>query len=485
MNKQQMFEKSHKYDWFSIIADLVAIVCYIGFFLYFFNLMEIPYSGGQYAYWEDFDAIIFDSIFGPISGGQINLSLTLLAFLLVVNVPLTVIAIKKQKTSNLYDIGDYGAFTKFVQGIVSLLSFNVVGAGVRFYNTFQLTRIVNGYGFTGAMKAIPGWFKKLFQKKVKEEDPDLNPDDPETVLLKKNIKKQNILYAIRMTLTYTLLVIVGLFIFVPFYWMIMTSLRTYYDSSEALNPSLFILPSEAQWINYKVVLQELDFGIYLQNTLYVGVLSTIGTIFTTVLAAYAFARLEFKGREAIFSTLIMTMMIPGELYIITNFLTVSRNGLGWVGMGTGQNNYFLAMIIPFMTSISYIFFLRQNFKQIPESLYKAALVDGCSDLKYLTRVMIPIAAPTIVTITILNVISSWNAFIWPRLITSTGGAEGQAFWLISVALRDVSFTIPGGDRVMYNLQIAASALVTVPLIIVFLALRKYIVNGVGRSGTKG
>jgi len=178
----------------------------------------------------------------------------------------------------------------------------------------------------------------------------------------------------------------------------------------------------------------------------------------------------------------MTMMIPGELYIITNFITVSKNGLGWVG--TQNNNYFLAMIIPFVTNISFIFFLRQNFKQIPEALYKAARVDGCSDFKYLTRVMVPIASPTIFTITILNVFSSWNAYIWPRIITGVGGQEGKNFWLISNALRDTAF-VREDSKVMYNLQIAASTLVTVPLLIVFFLFRKYIMNGIGRSGTKG
>jgi ABC-type glycerol-3-phosphate transport system permease component len=343
--------------------------------------------------------------------------------------------------------------------------------------------MTHGYGFTGFLKTLPSTFKKWFSKK--EIAPQSLVEDPEALRLKKSIRRQTLTHALRMLLTYIFLTLVALFIFIPFYWMILTSLRTYYDSSVAFNPSFWISPSNMQWINYKIVWEELDFGLYIKNTLFVGVMSTIGTVFTTVTAAYAFARLEFKGREAIFSVLIMTMMIPGELYIITNFMTVSGRGLGWVGMPAGENEYFLAMIIPFMTSISYIFFLRQNFKQIPDSLYKAALVDGCSDLKYLTRVMIPIASPTIFTITILNVIGSWNAFIWPRLITSIGGAEGQNYWLISVALRDLSFTLPGEGRIMYNLQIAASALVTVPLLIVFLSLRKYIMSGIGRSGTKG
>jgi ABC-type glycerol-3-phosphate transport system permease component len=266
--------------------------------------------------------------------------------------------------------------------------------------------------------------------------------------------------------------------------MVITSLKDFRGSVSS-NPEFFIGLSRWNWVNYKVVLTELNFAVYIKNTVIVALFSTAGTIITTILAAYAFARIEFKGRELLFSILIMTMMIPGELYIITNYLTVSKNGFGWVGMPTGENNYFLAMIIPFVTSISYIFFLRQNFKQIPEALYKAARVDGCSDFKYLMRVMVPIASPTIFTITILNVFSSWNAYIWPRIITSVGGEEGKGYWLISNALRaDSSFVLDNG-RVMYNLQIAASALVTVPLLIVFFLFRKYIMNGIGRSGTKG
>ena len=183
------------------------------------------------------------------------------------------------------------------------------------------------------------------------------------------------------------------------------------------------------------------------------------------------------------------MMIPGEIYMITNFLTVSRDGFGWIGTGSGDPiGYFATMIIPSLVSVFYIFFLRQAFKQVPESLYKAAKVDGCGDMKFLTRVMIPIAGPTIFTITILNILGSWSAFIWPRLITSVEPNVGKNFWLISVALRESSFVLDKGTGIsetMFNLQIAATAIVTVPLIIVFLLLRKYIMNGVGRSGIKG
>jgi ABC-type glycerol-3-phosphate transport system permease component len=211
----------------------------------------------------------------------------------------------------------------------------------------------------------------------------------------------------------------------------------------------------------------------LRNTLFVGILSMLGTVTTTILAAFAFSRLDFKGREFIFSILLMTMMIPGELYTITNFITVTK--LNW------YNTYF-ALIFPFMTSVFYIFFLRQSFKQIPDTLYRAAQVDGCGDFKYLTRVMIPIAKPTITTITILSAIGAWDAYIWPQLV-----APDRSMWLISVALRGTSFVVGTGSdaRPVYNLQLAATALVTVPLLIVFFSLKKYIIAGVGRSGTKG
>ena len=272
--------------------------------------------------------------------------------------------------------------------------------------------------------------------------------------------------------------------------MILTSLKTFQEA-RSNNPRFWVPFSELQWVNIKFVIEQLDFGLYIKNTLIVAVLSTAGTIVTTVLAAFAFARIDFKGREALFSLLLMTMMIPGEIYMITNFITVSNNpsGFGWIGTGVDNPvGYFSTMILPFMTSVFYIFFLRQTFKQVPDALYRAAKVDGCSDFKFLTRVMLPIGGPTIFTITILSIIGSWNAFVWPRLITRVEPTIGSKYWLISVALREESFVLDKGGGVaetMFNLQIAASAIVTVPLIIVFLIFRKYIIRGVGSAGTKG
>jgi ABC-type glycerol-3-phosphate transport system permease component len=226
-----------------------------------------------------------------------------------------------------------------------------------------------------------------------------------------------------------------------------------------------------QWVNFKVALVEFNYARFIFNTFIVGILSMLGTVVTTILAAFAFSRLDFKGRDFMFSVLLMTMMIPGELYTITNYVTVSQ--LGWI-------NTRYALVIPFMTSVFYIFFLRQSFKQIPDTLYRAAQVDGCGDFKYLARVMIPIAKPTITTITILSAIGAWDAYIWPQLV-----APAEENWLISVALRSPQFQIGEEGRPLYHLQLAAAAIVTIPLLIVFFTLKKYIMAGVGRSGTKG
>lgn len=286
-------------------------------------------------------------------------------------------------------------------------------------------------------------------------------------------KKDFVMQIVRLVLTYTVLTFTALFIFIPFYWMVLTALKTYAESSASSNPSFFISLSDMQWVNFKIALTEFNFLQYIGNTVFVGITTMVFTVLTTILAAFAFSRLEFKGREFIFSLLLMTMMIPGELYTITNYITVSR--LGWI-------DSFYALIVPFSASVFYIFFLRQTFRQIPDTLYRAAKVDGASDFKYLTRVMIPIAAPTIITIIILSSIGAWDAYIWPQLVGRT-----DKTMLVSVALRNQNFSVGSGadQRPMYNLQLAATTIVTVPLLIVFFSLKKYILAGVGRSGTKG
>ena len=483
---KNLFKKSNKIEKITFIFDFLAIATYMSLFLILFGMLELPevVSGSMNLDNLQFMTPIYHFLSITMDKWQMNFVISLAILFSLVSIPMLLININKVRTRTIYEINSYTAGSKFTQAIVNLLSLNFVSAGLRLYNMFILIKFVKGYNakefFKSIFPAIKIYFSEKFKKKKIKNIENL---DEYSLSIKQSIRRQTRANILRLFLTYLFLITVAFVIIIPFYWMMLTSLKDFSGSVSA-NPDFFIGISRMNWVNYKVVLEALDFGLYIKNTVLVALFSTAGTIITTVLAAYAFARIEFKGRELLFSILIMTMMIPGELYIITNFITVSKNGFGWVGMPTGQNNYFLAMIIPFVTSISYIFFLRQSFKQIPDSLYKAARVDGCSDFKFLTRVMVPIASPTIFTITILNVFSSWNAYIWPRIITGVGGEEGQKFWLISNALRDTAFVQENG-RVMYNLQIAASALVTVPLLIVFFSFRKYIMNGIGRSGTKG
>jgi ABC-type glycerol-3-phosphate transport system permease component len=483
---KKLFEKSKKIEKITFIFDILAIIAYIALFLILFNLLELPpvVDGRMNLDILQFMTPTYEFLGSTLDKWQMNSIISIIIIFMVVNIPMLAVNMKRNSTKTIYEINSYSAASKFVQAVINLLSFNIVSAVLRTYNTFITIKFVKGYNVKEFFKSIiPAIKNTIAKRKAKRAQVIEDNADDYSSSLKKNIRRQTTIHTFRLLGTYLFLVLMALIIIIPFYWMVLTSLKDF-TGATTNNPEFYIGISRWNWINYKVVLTELNFGLYIKNTVIVAVFSTVGTIITTILAAYAFARIEFKGRELLFSILIMTMMIPGELYIITNFITVSKNGLGWVGMPTGQNQYFLAMIIPFVTSISYIFFLRQNFKQIPESLYKAARVDGCSDFKYLTRVMVPIASPTIFTITILNVFSSWNAYIWPRIITGVGGQEGQNYWLISNALRDTAFVQEGG-KVMYNLQIAASALVTVPLLIVFFAFRKYIMNGIGRSGTKG
>jgi ABC-type glycerol-3-phosphate transport system permease component len=318
------------------------------------------------------------------------------------------------------------------------------------------------------------------------------------------IKRVNmrILYLIIVTLLLNI-VVFGSAIFTKYYQTVFSlrEMTLFKNPAVDLGLTIFVESVKDLIMNYRIVIfipfivmviyafivrhyykkDGLDFGEK-------GVMFKSNLLNGTILGAFAFSRIDFKGRDMIFSVLLMTMMIPGEIYIITNFTTVSRAGFGWIGTGTNNAaGYFATMIFPMMVSVFYIFFLRQSFKQIPDALYRAAKVDGCSDFKFLRRVMLPIASPTLITITILNILGTWSAFIWPRLITSVEPQFGKNYWLISVALREESYVLESGadPLPMFNLQIAASAIVTVPLVIVFLLLRKYIMSGVGRSGTKG
>ncbi|MEC9484642.1 MAG: carbohydrate ABC transporter permease [Candidatus Izemoplasma sp.] len=275
---------------------------------------------------------------------------------------------------------------------------------------------------------------------------------------------------------YTFLVGFAIFVLIPFYWMVLTSFKSFEQVRTEVPPSLFIGFKELRIIeNYTSAWLAAPYWEYMLRTVAVAAISTIGTIFTTIFAAFAFARLNFKGRDILFLALISTMMIPGEMFVITNYITVSN--LGWYqSVGQTQLEAMLALTMPFMTSVFYLFFLRQAFKQIPDELYLAAKVDGTSDWKYLWKIMVPIASPTIITIIILNAMGTWSAYIWPKLVAGP-------YPLVTNGLREAYQDFFG--IVNYSQQMAAALIVTLPLLIVFLFLKKYIMRGVSRSGIKG
>lgn len=282
----------------------------------------------------------------------------------------------------------------------------------------------------------------------------------------KIIKKEKTKKIISSIFIYIFLILVAIYIVFPFYWMIITSLKSTQEL-DSLNVTYF--PKKIIWSNYPDAMRRARMGRLMYNTVLVGVFSTLGTLVTTICAAYAFARIKFIGRDLLFTIFLATMMIPGEMMVITNYITVIN--LNWI-------DTYQAMIVPFMVSVYYIYLLRQNFRQIPNELYLAAKVDGTSDLKYLFKVMIPIAMPTITTITILKLMGSWNSYVWPTLVTTKENMR-----LVSNGLR-TAFTSDEG-RTSQNLQMAASAIITAPLMLLFLFMRKYIMRGVSRSGIKG
>jgi len=276
-------------------------------------------------------------------------------------------------------------------------------------------------------------------------------------------------------LTYLFIVALALLVIFPFYWMIITSLK---QRAEITAATQTFFPNIVMWSNYVYVFQVFNFGTYMTNTIVVAIFSTIGTLLTTIFAAFAFARLRFKGRDAVFMIFLMTMMIPGEMMVISNYITVAS--FGWIGEGQTLTQAYLAMIVPFIISVFYIYLLRQNFKQIPNELYLAAKVDGKSDWSFLWKVMVPLAAPTLISICILKFMGTWNSYVWPNLVTSK-----EAYRLVSNGLRGSGFVDVDTGNVEYGYQMAATVLVTVPLFLLFIFFRKYIMRGVGRAGIKG
>jgi multiple sugar transport system permease protein len=303
--------------------------------------------------------------------------------------------------------------------------------------------------------------------------------------IEKEKSRQRVVRITVQIFLYAFLVVMALIVIFPFYFMLISSVK---ELEEYRLPVQTLWPNKIVLFNYVEAFKTANLATLFSNTLYVGVISTVLSLVITVITAFAFARLEFKGKNAMFAALLATMMIPGELFTITNYQTVSDFlGLRTLGRELGSQdliamgdwkNTFTVLIVPFLVSVFYIYLLRQNFLQIPNELYLAAKVDGTSDLKYLWKVMIPLALPTLISITILKMMGAWNSYMWPRLV-----ANDDAHRLITNGLRN-AFQTTSGD-VNIPVQMAAVAIVSAPLFLVFIFLRKYIMKGVSRSGIKG
>ena len=269
------------------------------------------------------------------------------------------------------------------------------------------------------------------------------------------------------TVTYTLLSVWGLIVLFPFYWMLLTSVKSYGAYNAEYVPQFFTLSPTLQ--NYVDAFTTVPLAQYLLNTLVFTLLTTAAMLIVSILAAFAFARLDFKGRDLAFTLFLSMMMIPSELVVITNFVTITDWDL---------RNHFLGLILTSVSSVFYIYLLKENFAQVPDELYYAAKADGTSDMKYLLKVLVPICRPTIVTITILKIIECWNSYIWPRLIT-----DDPNYYLVSNGIQEIREN--GFGRENIPAMMAAVVAISVPLIILFLIFRKKIMEGVARGGTKG
>ena len=304
-----------------------------------------------------------------------------------------------------------------------------------------------------------------------EETKEKPSDITSKTLVEKDMKdvstRQKITKVVVYVLLYAFLITMAIIVLFPFYWMLISSVKSL---EEYMLPTPTLFPRKIYLSNYIRAFNTANLGTLFINTVYVGVVSTLLSLVITVLSAFAFARLEFKGKNALFAALLATMMIPGELFTITNYVTVSK--FGWL-------NTYTVLIVPFLVSVFYIYLLKQNFMQIPNELYLAAKVDGTKDLKYLWKVMIPLALPTLISITILKMMGAWNTYVWPRLV-----ANRQNMRLITNGLRN-AFTNANTNETDYPVQMAAVAIVSLPLFLVFIFLRKYIMKGVSRSGIKG
>lgn len=287
------------------------------------------------------------------------------------------------------------------------------------------------------------------------------------VNIKKAERSSRIKKGIASTVTYTLLSVWGLAVLFPFYWMILTSLKSYGEYNSEVIPKLFTLsPVFDNYIKAFTAVPLLD---YFLNTVIFTLATTAIMLFVTVLAAFAFSKLNFKGKNLVFTIFLAMMMIPSELVVITNYVTMTNLDL---------RNTFTGLVLPSVTSVFYIYLLKENFSQVPDELYYAAKVDGTSDMRFLTKVLMPMCRPTIVTVTILKVIECWNSYVWPRLVT-----DNEDYFLVSNGIQAIRES--GFGREDIPAMMAAVVVITLPLIILFLIFRKKIMEGVARGGTKG
>lgn len=273
--------------------------------------------------------------------------------------------------------------------------------------------------------------------------------------------------AVTKTVTYVLLTLWGIIVLFPFYWMVLSSLKSYGAYNAEYIPKFFTLSPTLQ--NYADAFIAVPLARYFANTLIFTAATTAIMLAVTVLAAYAFARLEFRGKDLVFTLFLSLMMIPSELVVITNFVTITD---------LDMRNTFWGLILPSVTSVFYIYLLKENFAQVPDELYYAAKVDGTSDLKFLFKVMLPVCRPTVITVVILKVIECWNSYVWPRLIT-----DDPNYFLVSNGIQEIREN--GFGRENIPAMMAAVVVISVPLIILFLIFHKKIMEGVARGGTKG
>lgn len=266
---------------------------------------------------------------------------------------------------------------------------------------------------------------------------------------------------------YVLLTLWALVVLFPFYWMLLTSVKSYGEYSSEYIPKFYTL--SPTFANYADAFRTVPLLRYLANTLLFTVITTAIMLVVITLAAFAFARLDFKGKNVVFTLFLSLMMIPNELVVITNFATITN---------LNMRNTFMGLILPSVTSVFYIYLLKENFAQVPDSLYYAAKVDGTSDMRYLLKVMVPICRPTLITVGILKIIECWNSYVWPRLIT-----DDESYYLVSNGIQELREN--GFGRENIPAMMAAVVVISVPLIVLFLVFREKIMTGVSRGGTKG